>query len=146
MAGYLKQAELYGAMRDVWLRHVWWTREVMIAKANNLPSLQVSAAKLGKSPQVIGDVFAPYYPDRSVRKMEELLSGQKNPDEIARFFASINPLFQEAEVRKMMQEFLRWTMVDTNNIAAFDQIQTMVQGMADYFSRGIVEQFPQAFR
>ena len=155
MAAYLKQAKLYGDMRDVWARQVWWTREVMIAKANNLPSLSASATKFGKSPQVIGDVFAPFYPDRTVRKMEELLGGQKKPDEIARFFASINPFFQEAEVHRMMQEHLRLILQEATNylngryeasIQAFDQIQDEAQTMADYFSRGITEQFPQAFR
>ena len=182
MQGYLKQAELYGSMRTVWSRHVWWTREVIIAIANGLHSTDSSKAKLLKNPAEMGDVFAPYYPDRTIRKMEELftthlsmggdiVSAAKagdmvrvrdlttawyaNADDIARFFASINPHYNESEVRKMMYEHLRLTILEATNylqgrfdasIQTFDQIQAEAQTMADYFAQGIASQFPQAFR
>ena len=182
MAGYLKQAELYGDMRSVWSKHVWWTREVIIAIANGLPSTDASVAKLLKNPSEMGAILAPYYPERTIKKFEELFTTHlsmggdivtaakvgnmqrveeltrqwyANADDIARFMASVNPHFGESEVKKMMYEHLRLTLLESSHylqgrfeqsISTFDQIQTEAQMMADFFARGITEQFPDAFR
>jgi len=182
MAGYLKQAELYGNWRSVWAKHVWWTREAIIGISNALPSTQTTVAKLLKNPIEMGNLLAPYYPDRTVRKFEELFTTHlsmggdivtaakvgnmqrveeltkqwyANADDIARFMASINPHYSESEIRKMMYEHLRLTLLEASHyiagryeesISTFDQIQAEAQMMADYFAKGITEQFPNSFR
>lgn len=182
MAGYLKQAQLYGDWRSVWSKHVWWTREVIIAIANSLQSTQTSVAKLLKNPAEMGQIMSPYYPERSVKRFEELFTVHlsmggdivtaakvgnmqrveeltkqwyANADDIARFMASINPHFNESEIKRMMYEHLRLTLLESSHylggrfqasIDTFDQIQVEAQTMADYFAKGMAEQFPNEFR
>lgn len=182
MAGYIRQAELFGDMRSVWSKHVWWTREVIIAIANKLKSTDASVAKLLKNPIEMGDLFSHYYSDRTVRRIEDLFTTHlkmggdiaifardgnmaqvetltrqwyENADEIARFFASINPHYSEQEVRKMMYEHLRLTLLEVSSylqgqyeqsIQTFDNIQGEAQEMADYFTKGLIAQFPDRFR
>jgi len=179
MQPYLRQVELYGEMRRVWAKHVWWTREVAINILNGLPSTTVTVNKLLQNPVEMGDVFGGYYSDRSVRKIEELFTAhlkqggdimtaakagdmQKvedltrawyaNADDIAKFFASINSHYSESEVKRMMYEHLRLTLLEVSQmiqqkfeqaITTFDQIQKEAEMMADYFTRGIAAQFPE---
>jgi len=182
MQGYLRQAELFGDMRRVWAKHVWWTREVIISIINNLPSTQNSVTKLLKNPIEMADLFSPYYSDRTVKKIEDLFTTHlkmggditaaaakgdmatvqtltkqwyANADDIARLFAQINPHYSEDEVRRMMYEHLRLTLLEASSIiqgnfdtgiTTFDQIQSEAEQMADYFSKGLIAQFPDSFK
>jgi len=179
METYLRQVDLYGDWRRVWAKHVWWTREVMIGILNALPSTDASVQKLLKNPLEFGDIFSQYYSDRTVRKIEKLFTEHlkqggdiitaakngdmakveqltkqwyANADEIAKFMSSINPHYREDEVKRMMYEHLRLTLLEVSyylqakydqSIATFDQIQKEAEDMADYFARGLVSQFPE---
>jgi len=182
MAGYLRQAELFGDMRRVWSKHVWWTREVIIAIANSLPSTQSSVDKLLRNPVEMADIFGAYYSDATTKKIQQLFTTHlqmggdivtaakqgdmhkveeltkqwyANADDIAKLFAQINPYYELSEVRSMMYEHLRLTLLEASSylkgdynasIAYFDQIQREAEKMADMFSMGIVKQFPDSFR
>jgi len=182
MAGYLRQAELFGDMRRVWAKHVWWTREVIISIINGLPSTQTSVDKLLKNPVEMAAIFGQYYSDATQKKIQDLFTihlkmggdivtaakagdmakvedltkqWYANADDIAKLFASINPHYELAEVRAMMYEHLRLTLLEASSylkgdynasIAYFDQIQREAEKMADMFAMGITKQFPDSFR
>ena len=182
MAGYLRQAELFGDWRRVWSKHVWWTREVIIAISNNLPSTTSSVNKLLQNPKEFGAIFSQFYPERTVQRIEQLFTTHlkqggdivtaahqgnmqqvealtkqwyANADDIAKFLAQINPHFSEEELRRMMYEHLRLTLLEASqylgeqydqSIATFDQIQTEAEKMADYFAQGLISAFGDRFR
>jgi len=182
MQGYLRQAQLFGDMRRAWSQHVWWTREVAINIVNKLPGTDASVNKLLKNPQVMGNIFSDFYQDRTVKRIEELFTAHLkqggdimvaardgdmakvenltkqwyiNADEIAKMFANINPYYSQEEVRQMMYEHLRLTLLEVStyiqgkfdqSIVYFDQIQAEAEQMADYFSQGLIKQFPDKFR
>ncbi|WP_234340294.1 acetylglutamate kinase [Gorillibacterium timonense] len=78
-----------------------------------------------------------------------------NADEIADFLSRINPFWSKEEWRKMLYEHLRLTTEEVStrlagnyaqNVALSDPIEAQALGMADVMTRGIVRQFPSAFR
>jgi len=77
-----------------------------------------------------------------------------NADQMADMFSSINPYFDLEEVRQMLYNHLDLTTqeimmrLDGNyaaDIDAFDQAEQGALLMADYFSAGIIQQFPNRF-
>jgi len=179
MQTYLRQVDLYGDWRRVWSKHVWWTREVILSIINGWDGTQNSVNKLLKNPLEMGDIFAEFYSDRTVKRIEELFTEHlkmggdivtaakagdmakvetltkqwyANADDIAKFLASVNPHYSEEELRKMMYEHLRLTLLEASltlqkkfdeAINTFDKIQAEAEMMADYFARGLVAQFPE---
>jgi len=152
MAGYIRQAELMGDWRNVWSRHVWWTREVMIAILNGLPSTQSSVNKLLKNPIEMGNLFSDFYGDRTVKRIEELFtqhlklggdimtaakSGDMarveeltkqwyaNADDIAKTLSSVNPHMRYETVKEMMYEHLRLTLLEVSSYLKGDYDQSI---------------------
>jgi hypothetical protein len=81
-------------------------------------------------------------------------SWHKNADDIAFALGSINPYFVEPEVRDMLYKHLDVTSKEVTdrlagNYAAdvtdFDNVEQQALMMADYFTKGIVNQFPDRF-
>lgn len=79
----------------------------------------------------------------------------ENADEIAAFENGINPNWDKAAITTMWHDHLRLTKDEavarlTKNysadIAAFDQIETLANTMADSMADGIVKQFPDKFK
>ena len=77
-----------------------------------------------------------------------------NADEIAHALALLNPSFDEKQLQNMMYTHLNLTKSEvaarlardfTADINAFDKIEAEALEMADYFTNGIVGQFPKAF-
>lgn len=78
----------------------------------------------------------------------------ENADKMADAFSSINPYYNREEVRKMLYTHLDLTKQETAmrlagnypaDIAAFNQAEREMISMADYFTSGIMRQFPQKF-
>jgi hypothetical protein len=79
----------------------------------------------------------------------------ENADEIAAFMGSINPYWNETDLMAMWHDHLkltkdeavaRLTMNYATDIAAFDQIETQANMMADSIAYGICKQFPEMFQ
>ena len=79
----------------------------------------------------------------------------ENADEIARFLAHINPFWSSRKWGKMLHEHLRLTRAEAESmlngdyaadIKLYDEIELQALMMADEMTRGIVRQFPRAFR
>jgi len=173
-----KNCELAIAMRDVWAKHVWWTREVILGIVHGTPGLDLRVNKLLKNPAEMAAVFAPYISAQATKQMIDLFTTHlkqggdlvtaakagdvkkvaeitrdwyANAQEIARFFADVNPNYIFGEVRMMMNEHLRLTTAEATAelagnyqeaINIFDQIQAEAAMMADYFVAGLVSQVP----
>ncbi len=77
-----------------------------------------------------------------------------NADQMADAFSSINPNYNREDVRKMLYEHLDLTKEEvamrlaknySADIDAFNKVEQEILKMADYFSGGIIKQFPQKF-
>ena len=78
----------------------------------------------------------------------------KNADEMADAFNSINPFYPKEEVRRMLYEHLRLTTIQVDNrlkcnygedIKAYDMVQKEILKMSNFFTSGILNQFPTLF-
>jgi len=75
-----------------------------------------------------------------------------NADQMAEAFSSMNPYYNRDEVRMMLYKHLELTTDEVKNrlagdypadIESFDKVEAEVLEMADYFSQGLIIQFPQ---
>ncbi len=78
----------------------------------------------------------------------------QNADQMADAFSGINPFFEREAMRSMLYTHLELTIKEVAarlagnypaDIAAFDQVEREAMEMADYFSAGVMHQFPQRF-
>ena len=69
-------------------------------------------------------------------------------------FSSINPFYPREQVRQMLYTHLKLTTDEVNarlkrdftaDIKAYDMVQKEILDMANFFSNGIVRQFPNLF-
>ena len=176
-----KEVNLNRQMQDAWKKHVWGTREVILSIVNSLPGTTSSVNSLLQNPAEMAGHFAPYYSTAVISEMADLFTTHlkqggdivtaaktgdmkkvedltrqwyANSDDIARFYAGINPYYSEAEVRDMMYQHLKLTLTEASQeirgqhddaIKTFVQIQDEATQMADYFAAGLVKQFPDRF-
>lgn len=79
----------------------------------------------------------------------------ENADKMAMAFSSINPYYKFKEVRQMLYEHLNLTTQEVAmrlagnypaDIEAFNKVEKEVLSMADYFTSGIIQQFPAEFK
>jgi len=77
-----------------------------------------------------------------------------NADKMADAFAGINPYYNSDELHEMLYKHLKLTTEEVAmrlagnykaDIEAFDKVEQEALKMADYFSRGIMMQFPDRF-
>jgi hypothetical protein len=78
--------------------------------------------------------------------------GYANADQIAKFFASINPYWSEQEWKRMLYDHLAMTKNEAvymlnkqyaDSINIFDKIEQEALNMADTMTQGIVKMFPR---
>lgn len=123
-----QQICLMNRIRQLWGRHVYWTRFFIISTASNLNDLEPVTKKLLKNPKDFARVLTPIYGIKAAGRFEELFtqhlliaadlvnaakSGQigkanaardswhKNADEIAEFLSSVNPCCDKAKWKNM---------------------------------------------
>jgi hypothetical protein len=128
-----QELTLHQDMRKLWVDHVVWTREYVVAAANNTPSAQAAATRLLKNQEDIGNAVAAYYGADAGNKLTALLkehinlavavvddakSGntnkfnidnekwKQNGNDIADFLAAANPNWPQATLRDMMAKHL----------------------------------------
>jgi len=97
----------------------------------------------------------------AMRDREMALSDQlsrqwyMNADEMANAFSSKNQAFDSEEIQTMFYDHfdliiheveMRLAGDYASDITTFDMVEQEVLAMADYFSQGIIKQFPQKFR
>jgi len=78
-----------------------------------------------------------------------------NADEIAEFLGTANPYWPAQEWKKLLYDHLAMTKAEAvdiltgnyaDSIVVLDKIEQQALGMADFMTKGIVRQFPNAFR
>jgi len=164
---------LQNVMRLVWLQHVYWTRMFLVDNANKLKSLPATQARLMQNPKDIAGIFADYISESDTNTMEALLTSHvqiggnlitalrdndtekakmlnkawyENADELAEFFAKLNPHYDYDSMHDMFkqhldltsQQVLEYLQSDYNaSINSFGKIEDSILQMADMLSVGL---------
>jgi hypothetical protein len=61
------------AMQRLWIDHVVWTRQYVIAAVDDRPEVEVAAARLLKNQEDIGNAIVPFYGKAAGRQLTDLL-------------------------------------------------------------------------
>lgn len=78
----------------------------------------------------------------------------KNADDMANAFSSINPYYKKEDIKKMLYHHLDLTKKEAaernskkyaDDIRTYDEIQKQALFMADMFTKGLIQQFPNKF-
>jgi len=171
------QVQLSDTIRRLWMEHVLWTRFFILSTAFSLPDLQFVTQRLLQNPVDFARVLKPLYGQQAAMQFERLFTDHlliaaqlvnaakagdtaqvdeqrrkwyTNAEDIARFLASINRFWSEAQWRNLMFDHLRMTENEAvyilteqyeKGIREYDRIQAQALEMADVMTRGIIRQF-----
>jgi LysM repeat protein len=172
---------LINDMRSLWEQHSIWTRLLIISIVDNLGDVSFTAKRLLENPMDIGNLYKQYYGEEVGNKIASLITEHltigekliralkakdmtsansydaawyKNANDMAAAFASINPYYNEAQLREMLYNHLNLVKKEVSDrlarnyaadVADFDNIEHQALMMADYFTNGIINQFPNKF-
>ena len=154
-----EEVKLKVTMRKLWEDHAIWTRQFIVDLLANLPSIDKTTERLLKNQEAIGNCIKPFFGDTAGDTLASLLKDHititadllkvikagdtirsitfetdavTNAENIATFFASINPCYSRDELRDML---------DTNIILVKYQFIARMSGdyNADvmYFDMGL---------
>jgi phage terminase Nu1 subunit (DNA packaging protein) len=168
---------LNNELRRLWEEHIIWTKLTIRAIANNDPDTGLVTNRLLRNATDFGQLFLFFYNPSIAENFAHLMrehltiaadlvnaakkgdnysvmiidnKWHKNADEIARFLNSINPYFNEINVRNMLYEHLALTKDEAislltkkyeNAIRLFDEIEIQALMMSDMFLEGLARQF-----
>jgi hypothetical protein len=134
-----KVTELRISLHDLWIEHIVWTRQYVVAAAADQPDASFAAERLLKNQEHIGNAIKPFYGDQAgnqltaqlkdhiiiaVDLLEAAKSGNStaleeieenwyaNADEIATFLSAANPNWMKEDMLNMLNEHLSLTKTE----------------------------------
>ena len=134
-----KVTELRIGLHDLWVEHVVWTRQYIVAAAADSPDAGFAAERLLKNQDQIGDAIEQYYGDEAGEQLTSLLKDHiliavdlleaakagdqsaleqieekwyDNADDIASFLSEANPNWIKADMVNMLNEHLLLTKTE----------------------------------
>ncbi|HEV8405907.1 MAG TPA: hypothetical protein VGQ13_08375 [Nitrososphaera sp.] len=133
---HAKVTELRIELRDLWVDHVVWTRQYIVAAAADAPDTDFAAQRLLKNQEDIGNAIKPFYGDEAGDQLTSLLKDHiliavdllnaakagdsagleeteekwyDNADDIATFLSDTNPNWPKEHMVSMLNEHLSLT-------------------------------------
>jgi hypothetical protein len=134
------EVRVHDAMRKLWEDHITWTRLAIVSFAAGLPDFDVTAARLLRNQEDIGNAIKPYYGRRAGNRLTALLKEHiagavellqaakagddarfaaakqgwyRNGRQIARFLSKANPRFLPfARTNRLMRVHLDQTLAE----------------------------------
>jgi hypothetical protein len=134
-----KVTELRISLHDLWVEHIVWTRQYVVAAAAAQPDAAFAAERLLKNQEDIGNAIKPFYGDQAGNQLTsqlkdhitiavDLLEAAKagnntaleeteekwyaNADEIATFLSAANPNWTKEDMLNMLNEHLSLTKTE----------------------------------
>lgn len=177
----MQECYLNKEMRKVWQEHIFWTRSAIVSILENMDDIQAVSSRLMQNPMDIAMVFKPYYSSEVMREIERLIKEHltiaanllmalnkndkmefrkyneefyNNANEIAKTLSTINPNYNEEELRKALYKHLdllketayaRHSDNYAKDIEYTDMSHEQIIKLADYLAKGLVAQFPDMF-
>jgi hypothetical protein len=167
----------------LWEEHVAWTRLTIISLVDIKDATETVATenRLLRNTKDMAEVCRMFYGEEAAAKFDELMTEHlttaaelvqaavagdntkvddaekrwyKNADEIAATLNTLNPNWEEKEMKNMLYDHLRLTKAEAmarltkdyaTDISTYDEIEIQARMMADGFSHGIIMQFPDKF-
>jgi hypothetical protein len=167
----------------LWEEHVAWTRLTIISLVDIKDATETVATenRLLRNTKDMAEVCRIFYGEEAAAKFDELMTEHlttaaelvqaavagdntkvddaekrwyKNADEIAATLNTLNPNWEEKEMKNMLYDHLRLTKAEAmarltkdyaTDISTYDEIEIQARMMADGFSHGIIMQFPDKF-
>jgi len=134
-----KITELRTSLHDLWVEHVVWTRQYIVAAAGDQPDASFASERLMKNQEEIGNAIKQFYGDQAGNQLTsqlkdhiliavDLLAAAKagdndaveeieqrwyaNADEIATFLSEANPNWTKEDMLNMVNEHLSLTKTE----------------------------------
>lgn len=134
-----KVTELRIALHNLWVEHIVWTRQYVVAAAADQPDASYTAERLMRNQEEIGNAIKPFYGDQAGDQLTsqlkdhiliavDLLTAAKagdsnaveeieerwyaNADEIATFLSGANPNWKKEDMVNMVNEHLSLTKTE----------------------------------
>ena len=134
-----KVTELRIALHNLWVEHIVWTRQYVVAAAADQPDASFAAERLMRNQEEIGNAIKPFYGDQAGDQLTsqlkdhiliavDLLTAAKagdsnaveeieerwyaNADEIATFLSGANPNWTKEDMVNMVNEHLSLTKTE----------------------------------
>lgn len=134
-----KVTELRISLHDLWVEHIVWTRQYVVAAAADQPDASFAAERLLKNQEDIGNAIKPFYGDQAGNQLTsqlkdhitiavDLLKAAKagnstaleqteekwyaNANEIATFLSAANPYWTKDDMLNMLNEHLSLTKTE----------------------------------
>ena len=134
-----KITELRISLHDLWVEHIVWTRQYVVAAAADQPDASFAAERLLKNQEDIGNAIKPFYGDQAGNQLTsqlkdhitiavDLLEAAKsrdstaleeiedkwyvNADEIATLLSAANPNWTKEDMLNMLNEHLSLTKTE----------------------------------
>lgn len=126
---------------------------VMMPYLGNMSSVQLTTL-LKKHISIATDIISAAKVGDTGKQTSAELEWSTNAAEIAAFLSSANPKWDHSALKSMLGEHLQLTKTEVINrlgknynadVADFDAVQNSALMMADMFSDGIVQQYPEKF-
>ncbi len=172
-----EEVKLKVTMRKIWEDHAIWTRQFIVDLLANLPSVDKTTERLFKNQEAIGNYIEPFFGDTAGNTITSLLKDHitittdllkaikagddsrsivletdavTNAENIAIFFATINPCYLKEELVEMLDTHLilvkyqfiaRMSRDYNSDIMYFDMGLHHILMISDYLFKGIVERF-----
>ncbi len=136
---HTKVTELRIGLRDLWVDHVVWTRQYIVAAATDAPDTDFAGQRLLNNQEDIGDAIKSFYGDEAGDKLTSLLKDHiliavdllnaakagdsvgleeaeerwyDNADDIATFLSNANPNWSKEHMVSMLNEHLSITKAE----------------------------------
>ena len=172
-----EEVKLKVTTRKLWEDHAIWTRQLIVDLLANLPSIDKTTERLLKNQEAIGNCIKPFFGDTAGDTLASLLKDHinitadllkaikagditrsttletdavTNAENIATFFATINPCYSRDELIEMLDthlilvkyQFIARMSRDYNaDVMYFDMGLHHILVISDYLFKGIIERF-----
>jgi hypothetical protein len=123
---------------------------------SDLPGTDIYVGRLLQNYVDMEDALAPYYGEEAEVLDDLIASWYANAHDIAVQMNAMNPKFWPLEeTEQMWVEHLDATLAEAvahltgdfaGEVAAYDEVHDLALEMADFFSNGVMQQFPSQFR
>lgn len=171
------QLRLLHMLRRLWVEHTLWTRAYCVSTLNGLPDLSAVSVRLLRNPKDFSSLFAALYGEPAAYRLETLLTDHlliamqaivtaergdgaevarlqrrwyDNAGELAEYLGGINPHWDAAAWRTLLEEHLELTGDQfahmlagrpQEGIAHFEAAMDTACRMGDEMAAGICKQF-----
>jgi hypothetical protein len=171
------QMNLINTLRKFWLELPMWRRAYLVSYASNFGDVEMVGNKLYQMPTDIGDVLEVFFGDTIARKIEGMLREQivigaeilrsektgdtkainestarlyQNADQMAAYFAQINPNWDETVWKNLLYDYYKTTILEmvtilagkyAESITLYESMENQALNLADYMAKGMIPYF-----